>query len=218
LQSPPLTDNLRILVIADDPLARTGLTTLLTERSDFSVVGQIAGDGDLALNMSVYAPDVIVWDLGWDAATGLERLAESGDLGVPLVMLFADVASAADTYAAGARGLFLRSTEIERLIAALPAVARGLLVLDSTLGSALFAPLLAPRERPVTPPGEPLTARESQVLQSLAEGLPNKAIAQRLGISENTIKFHVNAIMTKLGAQSRTDAVVRATRSGLIIL
>jgi DNA-binding NarL/FixJ family response regulator len=57
-----------------------------------------------------------------------------------------------------------------------------------------------------------------EVLQLLSEGLPNKAIASQLGISEHTVKFHVNAIMGKLGAQSRTDAVIRATRSGLIIL
>jgi DNA-binding NarL/FixJ family response regulator len=63
-----------------------------------------------------------------------------------------------------------------------------------------------------------LTPREREVLQLLAEGLPNKTIASRLNISEHTVKFHVNAIMTKLGAQSRTDAVMRATRSGLILL
>ena len=69
-----------------------------------------------------------------------------------------------------------------------------------------------------TPLVEQLTAREREVLQHLAEGLSNKAIALRLGISEHTIKFHVNAIMSKLGAQSRTEAVVRATQLGLIML
>jgi DNA-binding NarL/FixJ family response regulator len=85
------------------------------------------------------------------------------------------------------------------------------------LDAALSAALLAPRDR-VPAPSEELTARELQVLQALAEGLPNKAIALRLGISEHTIKFHVNSILSKLGAQSRTDAVVRASRLGLIIL
>jgi len=78
--------------------------------------------------------------------------------------------------------------------------------------------MLAARERVSTPPGESLTSRELEVLQYLAEGLPNKAIALKLGISEHTIKFHVNAILGKLGAQSRTEAVVRASRLGLIIL
>jgi DNA-binding NarL/FixJ family response regulator len=65
---------------------------------------------------------------------------------------------------------------------------------------------------------EVLTPREQEVLQLLAEGLPNKTIADRLYISEHTVKFHVNAILSKLGAQSRTEAVVRATRLGLLLL
>jgi DNA-binding NarL/FixJ family response regulator len=65
---------------------------------------------------------------------------------------------------------------------------------------------------------EDLTPRELEVLGLLAEGLPNKAIGLRLGISEHTVKFHVNAVLGKLGAQSRTEAVVRATRLGLILL
>ena len=73
-------------------------------------------------------------------------------------------------------------------------------------------------DNPPLPPAEPLTARELQVLRLLAEGLANKAIAQRLAISEHTVKFHVNAIMGKLGADSRTEAVVRASRLGLILL
>jgi two-component system nitrate/nitrite response regulator NarL len=71
---------------------------------------------------------------------------------------------------------------------------------------------------PAPAPTEELTAREREVLQLLAEGLPNKAIAARLTISEHTVKFHVNAILTKLGVQSRTEAVVRAVRLGLIML
>jgi len=71
---------------------------------------------------------------------------------------------------------------------------------------------------PLTLPIEDLTPRELEVLQHLAEGLTNKAIAQRLAVSEHTIKFHVNALMSKLGAQSRTEAVVLATRQGLITL
>ncbi len=206
--------NLRLLIVGDDPLARSGLAALLAERSEYSIAGQIASNTDLSANLGVYLPDVIVWDVGWNAAAGLERLADAGDLGVPVVALVPEAAVASDAWIAGARGLFLRSTEIERLVTALPAIARGLIVLDPALGSAM----LLPHERAVSPPSEALTTRESQVLQYLAEGLPNKAIAQKLGISEHTVKFHVNAILGKLGAQSRTDAVVRATRLGLVIL
>jgi DNA-binding NarL/FixJ family response regulator len=68
------------------------------------------------------------------------------------------------------------------------------------------------------PSGEGLTARELEVLALVAEGLPNKLIAHRLGISDHTVKFHVNAVLAKLGAQSRTEAVVRAARRGMLVL
>jgi DNA-binding NarL/FixJ family response regulator len=94
------------------------------------------------------------------------------------------------------------------------AAAQGLVVIDPQTAVSL----LPSAEHSLAQPLGELTPREVEVLQLLSEGLPNKAIASQLGISEHTVKFHVNAIMGKLGAQSRTDAVIRATRSGLIIL
>ena len=97
------------------------------------------------------------------------------------------------------------------------------MALDPELRPALLPPTERFGERPAGPeageltPGG-LTPRETQVLQLLGEGLPNKVIASQLDISEHTVKFHINSIMGKLGAQSRTDAVMRATRSGLILL
>ena len=117
----------------------------------------------------------------------------------------------------GARGLLPREVQADTLLSALPDLGRGLVVLDASFAGDLLLsaqPKTAAGERLV----EDLTARELEVLQLLAEGLPNKTIAQRLGVSDHTIKFHVNAILGKLGAQSRTEAVVRATRLGLIVL
>jgi DNA-binding NarL/FixJ family response regulator len=93
-------------------------------------------------------------------------------------------------------------------------VALGLASLDPALAAAL----IPPQDQAPTPPAEELTPRELEVLRLVAQGLPNKAIAQRLEISEHTVKFHVNAILGKLGVQSRTEAVVHATRLGLILL
>jgi DNA-binding NarL/FixJ family response regulator len=104
--------------------------------------------------------------------------------------------------------------DTDKLVAAAQAVANGLAVVEPKLTSALL-PAIDSDDFTLD---EPLTPREMQVLQRLAEGLTNKAIAQELGISEHTIKFHVNAIMGKLQAQSRTEAVVRAPRLGLIHL
>lgn len=210
------TDALRILIVADDPLARAGLATLLAHQPGWSVVGQIAMDVDLPAILEVYSPDVGVWDLGWDPGLTLERLAGArGSLrSLPAVALLPDETHAAEAWAAGAQGLLMRDADAERLVAAVTAVAHGLTAFDPALGAAL----VPVREHAPLPPLEALTPRELEVLRLLAEGLSNKAIAHRLGISEHTVKFHTNAILGKLGAQSRTEAVVRATRLGLILL
>jgi two-component system nitrate/nitrite response regulator NarL len=215
--------DLRVLIVADDPLVRAGLAALLADRPGCAVVGQVAEDGDLESALEAYHPDAIVWDLGWDGGpaspagdplSGLEHLAELTGADLPLVVLLADEGRAVPAYLAGARGLLPRDTSGERLAAALMAAAEGLVVLDPPLAD----PLFGAREQSAAPLVEELTPREMEVLQLLAEGLANKAIAQRLDISEHTVKFHVNALMGKLGAQSRTEAVVRATRLGLILL
>jgi DNA-binding NarL/FixJ family response regulator len=95
--------------------------------------------------------------------------------------------------------------------AAVTALMARLTVVDPVVAGAVFP--ARPR-----PPEEDLTAREREVLSLVAEGLPNKAIALRLGISDHTVKFHINAILSKLGVQSRTEAVVRAVRLGVLVL
>lgn len=205
-------NELGVLIVADDPLARAGLARLLAEQPGCAVVGQVAGEVDWAATLETYRPDVLVWDLGWDPTPNLERL--SGLRDVPIVALLPDQAHAADAWAAGARGLLLREADAASLVSALKAVAQGLVALDPSLASTL----VPAREQAPAPPVEELSPRELQVLRLMAEGLPNKAIAQRLEISEHTVKFHVNAILGKLGVQSRTEAVVHATRLGLIFL
>jgi len=98
------------------------------------------------------------------------------------------------------------------LIAALRAVASGLLVSDPNLAAQV------PAEGTGLTPGGPLSPREQEVLQLVAAGLPNKAIARELGISDHTVKFHVSSLLTKLEAGSRTEAVTIATRRGLLFL
>lgn len=209
---------LRVMLIADDPLVRNGLAALLANRSDCQVVGQAASDTDVISSVDVYRPDVVLWDMGWDALHSarlarLECLAELRDGGIGSVVLLHEADSGVNIWRAGARGLLLRQVEADRLVAALQAVAQGLVVWDEPfLASIMAAAVETPSDAHL------LTPREHEVLQLLAEGLPNKIVADRLHISEHTVKFHVNAIMGKLGAQSRTEAVVLATRRGLILL
>jgi DNA-binding NarL/FixJ family response regulator len=211
-----MTD-LRILIIADNPLARAGLAALLADQPGVTLAGQVAANETLP---DLFNPDMLLYDLGWDPTPSLGLLADLAETGLPVVVLLPD-----DTHAPAASGmlleavafgLLLRDIEPETLLATVQAVARGLVVLDPELA----AELLPEEDEPgaVEPPAEALTPRELEVLQLLAEGLANKAIARRLDISDHTVKFHVNAIMGKLNAQSRTEAVVRATRLGLIIL
>jgi DNA-binding NarL/FixJ family response regulator len=218
--------------VADDPLARAGLATVLARQPGCAIVGQVTGGEEILLELDVYRPHVLLWDLGWESArlpastrpaagskrdgptTRLERLAALRHASIPAVVLLPDDTYVAAAWSAGARGLLRREAAAETLFASLQAVVRGLVVCDSTLAAALFPP----GHSSPAPLLDPLTPREIEVLQRVAEGLPNKAIADRLHISEHTVKFHLNSLMGKLGAQSRTEAVVRATRLGVLLL
>jgi DNA-binding NarL/FixJ family response regulator len=157
---------------------------------------------------------VAVWDLGWSGGSDLDEMSDVRDAGVPVVALVPEAARGTEVWAAGARGMVPRSVDAPTLMAALRAVAAGLTVFSSEV----VGPQPPVRARPSQELAEDLTPREHEVLQLLAEGLPNKAIARKLGISEHTVKFHINAILGKLGAGSRTEAVVLATRLGLVLL
>lgn len=204
-----------MLVVSDDPLARTGLALLLADRDGLVVSGQAGTDDDWPGPDAPGAPHVIVWDLGLGPQTGLPLLREAIDPAGPTILaIVADETDAQESLAAGARGVLPRNADGDRLAAALRAVAQGLLILDESFATFLL------RDAPVPPEEltEPLTPRELEVLQLLSQGLPNKRIAQRLGISEHTAKFHVNAILGKLGVQSRSEAIGHAVRLGLVVL
>jgi two-component system, NarL family, nitrate/nitrite response regulator NarL len=216
----PSLHDLRLLILADDPLARAGLAALLGQQPGCQVVGQAPAEADLAAEIDAVRPDAVVWDLGWAPAAALERLAEQSPLLPPVLALLPNDETAAgiatQAWRGGATGVVDRSAPVEVILAAARSVAAGLAVLARDLAGELLLPTSAEQ----TPPTliEPLTPRENEVLQLLAEGLTNRAIARQLGISEHTVKFHVNAILGKLSAQSRADAVMRATRLGLILL
>jgi two-component system nitrate/nitrite response regulator NarL len=215
--------DLRVLIVADDGLARAGLAALLSTRAlpglpTCDVVDEVTSE--TWLEGATSAADVVLWDLGLDPVLHLEDLAELDPVSEPLVVLLPDGLHAVDVWTAGARGLLLRDADPGQLVAALAAVVEGSVVLDPDLAASLLPARVLDENHHLGAPTlvEDLTPRELEVLQLLAEGLSNRAIGKWLDISENTVKFHVNSILGKLGAQSRTEAVVRATRLGLIIL
>ncbi len=202
-------ERLRVLVAGSDPLARNGLLLLLGREPHLAVTAAVLEDE--ADPVAAGPAQVAVFDLGLDPAAALPACARIARE-VPLLALVPAGESARAALGAGARGVLRRDAEPARIAAALEALARGLVVADAALAPALLRPPAAGSDALLAA----LTTRETEVLALLAHGLPNKLIADRLGVSEHTAKFHVNAILGKLGAQSRTEAVVRAARLGLV--
>ena len=198
---------LAVLVVSADPLARAGLAGLLGDRPDLEVVGETA-PRDAAAAARARPGAALLWDLG-PAPGEPPPIAEAS---APTLALAADEAAAAEALRAGAQGVLSRGAPAEAIAAALHAVVQELTVLDPAVASGFVH---APEGSELA---EPLTPREREVLALLAEGLANKAIGARLGISEHTAKFHVNAILGKLGVVSRAEAIVRAARMGLVVL
>jgi two-component system nitrate/nitrite response regulator NarL len=204
-------DPVLVSVKSEDPLLRRALMTLLGQMGEVRVVEQAA--------------DVVLWDPGLDSERALSRMREIRGLGAPAVAVIARPEHLGPALAAGARGVVLRDDVGPEIGAALAAVKSGLTVIDTTLSSTLLASSPSPARTDARPVehrtrgghGE-LTERERQVVTLLAEGLSNKLIADRLGISDHTAKFHVNGVMAKLGAGTRTEAVVEAVRRGLVTL
>ena len=203
-------EELRVLVVSDDPLGRTGLALLLRDSEGLTLAGQVGVDDD----WPEPGPDATLWDLGVGLRSGLERLRTLSPSAPPAVAIVADEMDAREALAAGARAALPRDADGESLAAAIRAAVQGLVVLDESFAAALLRDAPAPAPDLV----ESLTPREVEVLQLLTQGLPNKGIAQRLGISDHTVKFHVNAILGKLGVQSRGEAIVQAVRLGLVTL
>lgn len=206
-----------LLVVADNPLARAGLTALLEERG-CTVLAQVDG-ADLQRDIDRAQPDALIVDAGWDSGVMRQRLSQiESDLPV-LAIAGSDEFQSLSALRQTLRpfpqfALLLRQSNPDMIVSALDALAAGLTVIDPQLSALLDVSGGGIDDRL----SSPLTAREQEVLGHLARGLTNRAIALELGITQHTVKFHVNAIMGKLEAQSRTEAVVRATQLGWIAL
>lgn len=215
-------NDLKLLIISRDLLARAGLNSLLEREPGIEPVGQAVPGEDLESSLALLTPDLILWDLGWDDSPGeqndmhleLEQLSELASEGYSIMALIGSNELARDVWVAGAKAILRRDVTLTNLRAAINAALNDLVVLDESIGAHLLPEFSAPDPLPA----EALTARELQVLQQMAQGSPNKIIANQLGVSEHTIKFHVTSIFKKLGVRSRTEAVVRGTQLGLILL
>jgi len=202
---------INLILVVDDSEARSELAARLAAHPECAVVGALASADDLAAVAAAADPDVILWDLGEDPEAALARLSDTQALRLPILAIVEDDRDGVRALALGAAGLLSRAADPERVVLAARAVLGGLLALDPAVAG-------VSRDPDADSPVETLTGREREVLKLMAEGLANKVIAGRLGISEHTAKFHVHTILGKLGTQSRTEAVVRAARLGLIAI
>jgi DNA-binding NarL/FixJ family response regulator len=197
----------RIAIAAPSAVVRAGLEALLAAIPGLEVIGSSADAAQWAC-ADPLRPDVLVTTLP----------AAELPSGLAVVLLTSEVQPAwtAEALQAGVRALLPRDAAADAILAAIEAAANGLAVIDPLeLEGLLGAPGAA---EPPDSGGSALTPRESEVLRLLAEGAPNKEIAWKLGISEHTVKFHVASVMGKLNASSRTEAVAKGLRRGLILM
>ena len=207
---------LRILLVAAHPIVRSSLARLLADRDDLDIVAEAADPPSLEALAAELNPDAILFAAGTTPDEIGEVVRVAGALSVPVVLVGddSDVDFAALT-AAGISGYLLPNASDAQIAAALQAVSTGLFVSGAP---APARPETEPDETRLRGEDDPLTDREMQVLQLVANGLPNKGIARRLNISEHTVKFHVGSILSKLGVASRTEAVTQAAHRGLLTL
>jgi DNA-binding NarL/FixJ family response regulator len=207
---------IRIAIADDHPVVREGLVAMLETEPDFEVVGTAATGAEAAALVARVDPDVMLLDLELPELDGvgvLRRLAAEGARASVIVFtVFGTDERIIAAVEAGAAGYLLKGAPRGELFAAVRTVAAGGSLLAPVASSAVLR-----RVRGETPAAGPsLTPREREVLEALAQGLGNKQIAARLGVSERTIKFHVSSLFEKLGARNRTEAVTIAARAGLV--
>ncbi|MGV3526587.1 MAG: response regulator [Candidatus Sericytochromatia bacterium] len=197
---------MRILIVDDHPIVRDGLKAVLALEADCEVVGE-ASNGEQALaQYAALQPDLVMLDLEMPDLDGIATLKQLPATARVLVLtVFGTDERILEALRAGARGYLLKESPREQIFQALRVIHGG-----GTLFPALAL------NRLVQPLPEALTPREQEVLQQLGQGLANREIGEELGVSERTVKFHVSAILGKLGAGNRTEAVSLALQRGLL--
>jgi DNA-binding NarL/FixJ family response regulator len=209
-------------VAATSEIVRAGLEALLTASPKLAVVGRAPDVTALAQQVEGVQPDVVLLQVELHEDEAIAALPTlSAGTHPPAVVVLVDEPSSTWTAAAlrsGVRAILPRQAVAAEIVAAIETAAAGLVVLHPDAVDAL---LPAAPSAPRTLPGsaqQTLTPREIEVLGMIAEGMGNKEIAWRLGLSEHTVKFHISAIFAKLHATSRTEAVTLGIRQGLIML
>ena len=215
--------NIKVLIVDDHTLFRKGLMNLLQQQKGIEVVGE-AKDGEEGIQMAQKLhPDVILMDVKMPRCNGIKATQaireELPDAHIIMLTVSEEDEDLFSAVKAGARGYLVKNVEPDHLIKAIHLLAKGEAVIPHSMASKLLSEFTHIAHKAEAPPEstlKPLTARENEILQSLAKGNRNKEIGNALCISEHTVKIHLRNILKKLHMNNRIQAAVYAYKQGLV--
>ena len=203
-------DKIRVLIVDDHKMVRAGLAALLETETDIEVIGQAENGRDAVEQSSRLAPDVVIMDLMMPVMDGVEatRLIHerTPDVRILVLTTFGTSDGIAHALEAGASGAIMKSADTPDLADAIRKVSKG----ERTISDEIE------RQLKIDPPISQLTPRQKDILDSMVRGLSNPDIAKQLGIRRDGVKQHIKAILSKIGASNRTEAVAIALRKHLL--
>ncbi len=206
-----------ILIVDDHPVVRYGLTGLLNAQPDFSVLGEAVNCAECCEKVVLLKPDIVILDLEMEDACGVEALKMLHTVDVCFHTIiyssYSEDERVVEAIRSDIQGYLRKDTPIQNLIDAVRLVRQGKTYLDPAVTSKLMDQV----SHPAIEQGAMLSNREKAVLRLLAKGKRNKEIADRLFVSERTIKFHVSSVFDKLGVSNRTEAALVARQHGSVI-
>ncbi len=212
-----MTETIRILIADDHAIVREGLRALIGTKPDMDLVGEAADGVEAVLKARSLRPDVILLDLVMPRKDGIEAIGEikreNPKARILVLTSFAEDEKVFPAIQSGALGYLLKDSSPQELLQAIRQVYRGESSLHPAIARKLIRELNRPSDLPATE--EPLTEREVEVLILVARGLSNQEIAERLVVSERTVRTHVSNILGKLHLANRTQAALYAVREGL---
>ena len=211
---------IRVLIVDDQPIVRKGVCALLAEIEDIEVVGEGSDGKEAVAQAEALSPDVILMDLVMPVMDGIEAIRQiTARQPAPRVLVLTSFAADDKVFPAikaGALGYLLKESEPAELVQAIRQVHRGEPSLHPTIAQKVLRELKRPPKRPPTP--DPLTNREVEVLRLVAKGLGNREIAERLVVTEATVRSHVSNVLSKLHVANRVQATLYALQEGLTSL
>lgn len=218
---------IKVLLVDDQRMIRQGFSYVISLQSDMEIVGEAADGNEAVAQALLLLPDIILMDIQMPGMTGIEAskaiIKQLPNVKIVILTTFNDPDYIYEVIRSGAVGYLLKDADVEDMLEAIRSAYRGEAVYRTELAAgalsrAVSSAVLMPADRVASesPLLEPLTEREQEILQEMAYGLRNDRIAQKLFISEGTVKSHVHRILQKFGCEDRTQVVVTALRRGMV--